>query len=81
MDASHTDIVTIDWPALITALDADDLPCSASEASMLRLAASLADGIPLDLRDALTGLDARNTDLICQAVLHTNGRRPAPNPR
>ena len=31
---------------------------------MLRLAASLADGIPVDLRDALVGLDARNADLV-----------------
>lgn len=78
---SHTNMVAIDWPAVITALDAGDLPCSGGEARILRLAASLAHGIPVDLRDALTGLDARNTDLIRQAVLHTNGHRPAHNPQ
>lgn len=41
---------------------------------MLRIAASLADGIPLDLRDALTGLDTDNLTLVAQAILHT-GRR------
>jgi hypothetical protein len=74
-------MVAIDWPAVITALDAGDLPCSGGEARILRLAASLAHGIPVDLRDALTGLDARNTDLIRQAVLHANGHRPAHNPQ
>jgi 8-oxo-dGTP diphosphatase len=78
---NHTDMVIIDWPAVITALDTGDLPCSSGEGRMLRLTASLAHGIPIDLRDALTGLDARNINLFRQAVLHANGRRPAHNPR
>jgi 8-oxo-dGTP diphosphatase len=78
---SHTDMVIIDWPAVITALDTGDLPCSSGEGRMLRLTASLEHGIPVDLRDALTGLDARNIDLIRQAVLHANGRRPVQNTR
>lgn len=70
-----TEMADIDWPAAITALDTGELPCSGGEARMLRLAASLTDGIPVDLHDALTGLDIRNTDLVSQAVLHVNGRR------
>ena len=63
-----------DWPAAIAALDAGALPCSGSEGQMLRIAASLAEGIPVDLRDALTRLDSDNLDLVVQAVFHTGGR-------
>jgi len=44
---------------------------------MLRLAASLADGIPVNLRDTLVGLDNANIGLVVRAVLHTSGKRPA----
>lgn len=60
----------VTWPAAITALDAATLPCSSSEAQMLRVAASLAVGLPLDLGDAVTGLDTANLDLVVQAILH-----------
>jgi len=71
-----TELARIDWAAAITALDTGELPCSGGEGRMLRLAASLVDGIPVDLRDALTSLDTRNTDLVSRAVPHANGRRP-----
>jgi hypothetical protein len=74
-------MAVIDWPAAINALNAGKLPCSSSEASILRLSAGLAEGIPVDLRDALTGLDTRNIDLVCQAVRHANGHHRAGNPR
>ena len=45
---------------------------------MLRLAASLAGGIPVSLRDTLTGIDHRNIELVITAVLHAWGQRPAP---
>ena len=48
----------IDWPAAITTLQHGELPSSASEADMLRLAASLAHGLPVALREVLGGLDA-----------------------
>ncbi|HWG65584.1 MAG TPA: hypothetical protein VG253_28200 [Streptosporangiaceae bacterium] len=44
---------------------------------MLRLAASLADGIPVDLRDVFTGMDTANVDRAVRAMLHASGRRPA----
>lgn len=66
----------IDWSDAITALDAGQLPCSSGEGRVLRLAASIAGGMPVDLRDALTGLDRRNTDLLVQAIFHAAGRHP-----
>ncbi|MDQ1306694.1 MAG: hypothetical protein QG671_2526 [Actinomycetota bacterium] len=71
-----TAMAEIDWITAITALDIHDLPCSGGEQRILRLAASLAAGIPVDLREALTGLDDRNTELTVTAVLHATGRRP-----
>lgn len=71
---SDTEMADIDWRAAITALDAGQLPCSGGEGRMLRFAASLVDGIPVNLRDALIGLDSRNIDLIGQAVLHISRR-------
>jgi ADP-ribose pyrophosphatase YjhB (NUDIX family) len=70
-----TPLAVIDWPAVIAALDGS-LPCSGGENRMLRLAASLAAGIPVSLRDALTGIDGRGIQLVVQAVLHASGHRP-----
>jgi 8-oxo-dGTP diphosphatase len=72
----QTETADIDWPAAITALNTGELPCSGGEARVLRVAASLASGIPVNLRDALTGLDNRSADLVSQAVLHVSGHRP-----
>lgn len=72
-----TSLAAIDWTAAITALDTT-LPCSGGEQRMLRLAASLGDGIPVNLRDALTGIDGHGIQLVLQAVLHAAGRRDSP---
>jgi hypothetical protein len=53
----------------------EDLPCSGGERRILQLSASLAGGIPVDLRDAVTGLDDRNTALIITAIQRAAGRR------
>jgi hypothetical protein len=42
------------------------------------LSASLAGGIPADLRDAATGLDDRNVQRLVTAILHASGKRPEP---
>ena len=68
-------LAVIDWAAAIAALD-DSLPCSGGENRMLRLAASLAEGIPVNLRDTLTGIDDRGIQLVINAVLHASGHRP-----
>jgi hypothetical protein len=69
-------IAAINWPEAITALRSGDLPCSGGEQRMLRIAASLADALPVDLGDTLTGLDNHNIKLVTTAVLHASGRRP-----
>jgi hypothetical protein len=72
---NRTPMAGIDWADAITALNRGQLPCSDGEARMLRLAASLAHGIPVDLGDALTGLDAHNAELVAHAVKHATGHR------
>lgn len=79
-DLPHpTPMAWVDWPAAITALDTGALVCSSSEAGMLRIAAGLADGIPVNLHDALTSLDDTNLNLVATSVLHAGGRRPQPH--
>jgi hypothetical protein len=70
-----TPMAPIDWPEVVTALDRGQLPCSGGEARLLRLGASLAEGIPVDLRDTLTGLDGSNAELVSRAVKHATGQR------
>jgi hypothetical protein len=73
-----TGTAAIDWEAAIGALDAGQLPASAGEKRMLRLAASLADRAPVHLGDAITGIDERNLAILIDAVLHASGRRQFP---
>lgn len=68
-------VAAIDRPEAINDLDRGQLPCSGGEGRILRLAASLAAGIPIDLRDALTGLDSHNAELVSHAVDHATGHR------
>jgi hypothetical protein len=75
-----TAMAAIDWDAAVTALASGGLPCSGGERRMLQLSASLADGIPVDLRDAVTGLDDRNTALLVTAIQHASGKRPKATP-
>lgn len=74
-----TGMAEIDWAAAINALDTGELPCSGGERRILRLAASLASGIAVDLRDATTGLDHRNIDRLVNAILHASGQRQQHN--
>jgi hypothetical protein len=70
-----TGTAAIDWEAAITALDAGLLPGSAGEKRMLRLAASLAADIPVQLGESVTGIDTANTAILVRAVLHATGQR------
>ena len=63
----------IDWPAVVAALGTS-LPCSGGEQRMLKITASLADGIPVDLRDTITGLDGRNIQLLLTAIRRASGK-------
>ena len=71
-----TPMAAIDWDAAITALHAGEIPCSGGERRVLELASSLAGGIPVDLRDAVTGLDDGNIAKLVTAILHAAGKRP-----
>ena len=66
-------VAVIDWPAVITALGSS-LPCSGGEQRMLKITASLADGIAVDLRDTLTSLDDTNLQLLITAIRRASGR-------
>jgi len=72
-------MAAVDWDAAIAALQAGELPCSGGERRVLQLSASLAGGIPVDLRDAVTSLDDSNVARLVTAILHGsgNGRRTA----
>ncbi|WP_329258737.1 hypothetical protein OG417_21320 [Actinoallomurus sp. NBC_01490] len=63
----------VDFISAAQALDAGDLPCSGSEAKMLRIAASLASNTTITLGQAVGGLDSRNTSLVLTAIAHANG--------
>lgn len=72
------DTAAIDWEAAIGALDVGELPSSAGEKRMLRLAASLADQAPVNLGDAISGIDESNLSILVRAVLHAGGQRQFP---
>ena len=67
-------LAVIRWPAAIHAPETGQMPCAGSERAILRIAASLADpGITVNLRDNLGNLDARNIDLVTEAIAAANG--------
>jgi hypothetical protein len=68
-------MAAVDFEAAAAALVAGVLPCSPGEGRVLRLAASIAAGVPVDLREALTGLDGANSGLVAAAVLHAAGHQ------
>jgi hypothetical protein len=66
-------MAAIDWDAATAALNSGSIPCSGGERRILQLAASLAAGVPVDLRDAITGLDDHNTARLLVAIHHAAG--------
>ena len=68
-------MAAVDFEAVARALEAGALPCSGGEGRVLRIAASIASGVPVDLREAVTGLDENNAVLAAAAVLHAAGYR------
>lgn len=63
----------IGWDRTLLALADGSLPCPASEASILKIAASIGYGEPIDLGSELTGLDATNTRRVSRAIWATTG--------
>ena len=68
-------MAAVDCEAAARALGAGMLPCSGGEGRVLRIAASIAAGVPVDLREAVTGLEENNAALAAAAVLHAAGCR------
>jgi hypothetical protein len=68
-------LAVVDWPAAVAALAAGRLPCSDGESCVLRIAASIGKGVPVDLNDCLSILDYENVGLVAQAVLRAAGLR------
>ena len=66
-------MAAVDFEAAVRALEAGVLPCSSGEGHVLRIAASIAGGVPVDLREAVSALDHANTMLVARAVLHAAG--------
>jgi hypothetical protein len=65
------------WRAAVRALDAGRLSCSDSEGYLLRIAASIAEGVVVDLRECLSTLDGVNVGLVARAVLAAGGDHEA----
>jgi hypothetical protein len=76
-----TPMAAVCWPEAIAALDLGQLSGSGSENRILRLAASLADGIPVDLQNAVSGLDDTNLQQVVTAIRHAAGRPQGQNHR
>jgi hypothetical protein len=68
-------LAVVAWRAAVRALGAGRLPCSGSEGHVLRIAASLADGVPVDLGTCMSTLDGDAAGLVADAVLRAAGRR------
>ena len=73
----ETALAWVDWQAAADAVETGSLPCSAGEVRVLLVAASIAQGVRLDLGQAVTGLNARNGVLVARAVLVAGGHREA----
>jgi hypothetical protein len=68
-------MTVVHWDAAVIALSHGELPCSSGERRILMAAASIAVGIPVDLRDTATGLDSCNISQLVTAIDHASGRR------
>ena len=66
----------IDWDAAVSALHDGQIPLCGGEQRILQLAASIADGTLVSLRQAIPGLDNRNLELLITAIRHAAGHRP-----
>jgi len=63
----------IAWPGLEPALSTGLIVGSSGEVRVLRAAASIADGRPIDLGDLAAGLDRRALTLLLAAIAHAAG--------
>ena len=68
------EVAAVDFAAAAEAVQGV-LPCSDGERQVLLVAASIAEGIPVDLREAALCMDAANAARAAQAICHAGGRR------
>lgn len=68
-DANGQPLTVIEWDRVRKALKRGDLFASSSALSVLRVALSLTVGLPVDLGEALAGLDATNTAAVITALV------------
>jgi hypothetical protein len=71
-----TPMAWIDWDAVIAALDGGLLPACGEKKRIVRIAASLAAGHLVSLRDVIPGLDRRSLELVTTAIRHAAGHHP-----
>jgi hypothetical protein len=69
-------IAMIRWRAAHLALAHGELPCSSAEAHILRIATSLAIGVPISLKKVLGCLDHRNIARVVRAIGLANDTWP-----
>jgi hypothetical protein len=67
-------LAVVAWRAAARAVGAGRLSCSDSEGHVLRIAASIAAGVPVDLGTCLSALDEANVGLVADAVHRVGGR-------
>lgn len=65
-------VAAVDFAAAADAVQGV-LPCSDGERQVLLVAASIAEGIPVDLREAALCMDAGNAARAARAVCHAAG--------
>jgi hypothetical protein len=68
------EVAAVDFAAAADAVQGA-LACSDSERQVLLVAASIAEGVPVDLREATLCMDAASAARVAQAVCHAAGRR------
>jgi hypothetical protein len=68
------EIAAVDFAAAADAVQGT-LPCSDGERQVVLVAASIAAGIPVDLREAALCMDAGNAARAARAVCHAAGCR------
>ena len=66
------EVAVVDFAAAADAVQGM-LACSDGERQVLLVAASIAEGVPVDLREATLSLDAVNVARVARAVCHAAG--------
>ncbi|MGE5137761.1 MAG: hypothetical protein ACM32E_33300 [Gemmatimonadota bacterium] len=66
------EVAAVDFAAAAEAVQGV-LPCSDGERQVLLVAASIAEGIPVDLREAALCVDAVNAERVTRALCHAAG--------